>query len=113
MAKQLNDAAINRAANEVAEAGVRRDISDAREPGLRLRLTPAGSKTWVLACRDPMGRMRRFPLGAYPALSITEARAKARQTHQAVKYANADPIADRRRSRADGSAQREGLGTLR
>src|SRR5947209_18557829 len=65
MPVRLTETAIQSAARKVAEAGERRDLADAACPGLRLRLTPAGAKSWVLACRDRLGRMRRFPLGSY------------------------------------------------
>jgi integrase len=56
--------------------------------------------------------MRRFPLGRYPSMGISEARRDARALHTAVKHEGADPIADRRRERAIGQAARAGIGTL-
>ena len=113
MPVRLTDTAIAKATREVAEAEQRRDLADAACPGLRLRLTPAGGKSWVLACRDRLGRMRRFPLGDYPTVSLAAAREKARATHHAVKHEGADPIADRRRDRAMGEAAKAGEGTLK
>ncbi|MBE7157783.1 MAG: DUF4102 domain-containing protein, partial [Rhodospirillales bacterium] len=92
--------------------GGRRDLADALCPGLRLRLTPGGSKSWVLACRDRLGRMRRFPLGAFPEMGISAARDAARALHAKVKQEGADPVADRRKERAMGEAARQGAGTL-
>lgn len=112
MSLKLNEAAINKAGREVIASKVRRDLTDAGCVGLRLRLTPAGGKSWVLACRDGFNRMRRFPLGTYPALGISEARETARALHMKVKHEGADPVADRRRNRAAGDAAREGVGTL-
>jgi len=112
MTVRLTDTAISKATREVAAAGKRRDLSDAGCPGLRLRLTPAGAAAWVLACRDRQGAMRRFPLGSYPALGVSEARTKARALHHKVKQEGADPIAERRRERAMGEAARAGEGTL-
>ena len=63
----LTEPAIKRAIRESAVAG-RMELADAGCPGLRLRLTPSGSKTWVLACRDRIGRLRRFQLGRFPDL---------------------------------------------
>ncbi len=108
---RLTETAINRAIREVAE-GTRRDLADVNCPGLRLRLTPAGTASWVLACRDRLGRMRRFPLGAYPNMGISEARGEARALHARVKKEGADPVADRRRDLAIGAAAKAGLGTL-
>ena len=65
MPVRMTETAINKAIREVAN-GNRRDLADAGCPGLRLRLTPGGAATWVLACRDRHGRMRRFPLGRIP-----------------------------------------------
>jgi hypothetical protein len=77
MPVRLTETAIDRAIREVAE-GARRNLTDATCPGLRLRLTPAGAASWVLACRDRLGRMRRFPLGTFPDMGISEARGEAR-----------------------------------
>jgi integrase len=111
MAVRLTETAINRAIREVAE-GTRRDLTDAACPGLRLRLTPAGAASWVLACRDRLGRMRRFPLGTFPDMGISEARGEARALHTRVKREGADPVADRRRDLAIGAAAKAGIGTL-
>jgi integrase len=56
--------------------------------------------------------MRRFPLGGYPALGISEARNEARGLHIRVKHEGADPIAERRHDRAVGAAAKAGEGTL-
>ena len=111
MPVRLTETAIHKAIREVA-VGARRDLADAGCPGLRLRLTPAGSATWVLACRDRQGRMRRFPLGGYPDKGIGEARTEARSLHSRVKLEGADPVAERRRERAMGAAAKAGVGTL-
>jgi integrase len=107
----LTETAISKATREVASS-TRRDLADAGCPGLRLRLTPGGAATWVLACRDRHGRMRRFPLGSYPTLGISEARNEARSLHTRVKQDGADPIAERRHDRAVGAAAKAGEGTL-
>jgi hypothetical protein len=111
MPVRMTDTAINKAMKAVAE-GTRRDLADAGCPGLRLRLTPAGTATWVLACRDRQGRMRRFPIGSYPAKGVSEARIAARALHTRVKHDGADPVAERRRERAIGEAAKAGIGTL-
>ena len=108
---RLTETAISKAIREVS-AGTRRDLADAGCPGLRLRLTPAGAATWVLACRDRQGRMRRFPVGRYPDKGISEARSEARALHTRVKQDGADPVAERQRDRAMGAAARAGIGTL-
>jgi integrase len=56
--------------------------------------------------------MRRFPLGSYPDMGISEARGEARALHTRVKRDGADPVADRRRDLAIGAAAKAGMGTL-
>jgi Arm domain-containing DNA-binding protein len=106
MPVRMTETAIIKAIREVA-AGARRDLADAVCPGLRLRLTPRGAATWVLACRDRYGRMRRFLLGTYPTIGISE----ARNLHTRVKRDKADPIAERRNDRAVGAAAKAGGAT--
>ena len=112
MAVRLTETAIAKATRETPEKG-RRDLADAACPGLRMRFAASGGRTWVLACRDRLGRMRRFPLGSYPAMGIADAREAARTLHGQVKHQGADPVADRRRERAMGAAARQGIGTLK
>ena len=111
MPVRLTETAIQGAARKVATAG-RMDLSDAVLPGLRLRLTAAGGRSWVLACRDTLGRMRRFPLGEYPTMGIADAREAARAMRAEVRR-GADPVAERKRHRTIGRAAREGIGTLK
>ena len=56
--------------------------------------------------------MRRFPLGSFPAMSISDARHAARAMHTKVKRDGVDPVADRRRDRTIGRAAKQGVGTL-
>ncbi len=112
MTVRLTETAIAKAVRELP-AGGRRDLADAGCPGLRLRLTSAGGRSWVLACRDGLGRMRRFPLGTYPAMGIGDARDAARGLRDRVKHEGADPVADRRKQRAIGAAAKDGIGTLK
>jgi integrase len=108
---RLTETAIKKAIRDAAD-GTRRELADLGCPGLRLRLTPSGAARWVLACRDRLGRMRRFSLAPYPGMGISEARSEARALHTRVKREGADPIADRRRDLAIGAAARAGFGTL-
>jgi len=111
MPVRLTETAISRAVRDVSDSGARRDLADAGCLGLRLRVTPAGGKSWVLACRDRLGRMRRFPLGSFPDMGVSEARDEARAMRAKVK-AGADPVADRRRDLAIGRDAKAGIGTL-
>lgn len=47
-------------------------------PGLSLRVTDSGAKYWVLRLCDE-GRRRDLGVGSYPSISLSEARAKARE----------------------------------
>jgi hypothetical protein len=108
---RLTETAINKAIRDVVADGARRDLADATCPGLRLRLTPAGAANWVLACRDRLGRMRRFPLGSFPDMGVSDARGEARALQTKGKKEGTDLVADRRRDLAIGAAAREGVGT--
>jgi integrase len=54
----------------------RKDIYDAVQRGLGLRLSPSGTKTWF-AMRRVNGRMKRVTLGRYPDIGLAEARMQA------------------------------------
>lgn len=104
---RLTEPAIAKALREAAESGARRDLADATQPGLRMRVTPAGTGTWVLACRDRAGRFRRFQIGRWPAMTISEARGEARGLHHRVRQQGADPVAERRAEREKAAAEAE------
>jgi len=60
------------------------DIFDAITPGLSLRMTKSGSKSWVVNYRSPVERdrrgqskVKRFTLGKYPQLNLAVAREEA------------------------------------
>jgi integrase len=107
----MTDTAISAAAKRAATEGRRIGLVDAVQEGLWLRVTPAGARSWVLGIRDTHGAQRRFPLGSYPAMGISDAREAARAMRAQVR-AGADPIAESRRKRAAAQSAREGIGTL-
>ena len=53
MPVRLTETAISKAVGDASESGTRRNLADAGGLGPRLRLTPAGGNSWVLACREP------------------------------------------------------------
>ncbi len=113
----ITETAINKAKRDASVDKVRRELSDHGKgsvPGLRLRVGPSGIASWVLGCRDREGRIRRFPIGQWPAVGLSRARDEARELHVKVKKGGegADPIAERRRDLAMGEAARAGVGTL-
>lgn len=77
-------------------------------PGLMLQLTPSGGKTWLL--RTKVGERRReIGLGGFPAVSLAEARDKAREMRAKIE-AGIDPVEERKAARAALIAmQRRGL----
>ena len=115
----LTESAIARARAEAVSSGVRAELADAKHAGLRLRITPPSRLNdevrsgWYLTCRDRMGRMRRFPLGLYPQMGVSEARDAARTLLVKVRHEGADPIRDRQRDRAIGKDAAAGVGTLK
>lgn len=56
---------------------VRTDFADARAPGLSLRVTPAGSKTWAVRGTAADGSKQRLTIGSYPGMSLKDARIRA------------------------------------
>jgi integrase len=110
---KLTDQAINKAGKDAEADGERRELSDAGCPGLRIRITPNGTRSWVLGMRDKLGNPRRFPLGNHPTLGISGAREAAREMRHKVQREGADPIAEKRRGIALGKDARKGVGTLK
>ena len=72
MAKvNLTDRAVTAAK---ADQGQRLEIWDALTPGLCLRVTDAGVKSWVLRYRTPDGRQPRFKIGDASRMGLRAAR---------------------------------------
>ena len=73
--------------------------------GLMLLIQPSGSKSWALKYRHE-GRERRMGLGAYPTISLAEARKKRDEHRAAIISEGIDPQVqrrlDRRKSEQDG-----------
>jgi integrase len=60
------------------------DYFDERTSGLGLRVSAAGRKSWFVMYRHA-GRLRRYTLGTYPPLGLSDARDKARELlHEAA-----------------------------
>lgn len=107
----LTETAISKAVQTAASGG-RVELSDSGCPGLRIRISSGGNRTWVLACRDRLGKMRRFNLGRHPEMGLSAARSAARALHAEVKLRGADPIADRRKEKADAKAATSAVNSL-
>jgi integrase len=72
----------------------RLELYDYEVPGLTLRVTATGAKSWSLQYRHH-GALRRMTLGQYPGLSIKEARERAREARGAVQRGS-DPVEEKK-----------------
>jgi hypothetical protein len=79
--------------------GKRTDYLDSGCPGLILRVSATGGRSWSVLYRH-RGRKRRYTLG--PALKLAAARAEARRI-LAVAALGGDPEGDKRSGRLDGA----------
>jgi integrase len=80
----------------------RLELADDDTPGLSLRLTPNGARTWSVRYRvegGRAGRMRRLTLGSLAVLSLAEARKKAREALNGVAFKGTDPAEEKQRDR--------------
>lgn len=73
----------------------RTEISDESCSGLRVRVGPTGSKTFLFKGRNKNGQLKTVTLGTYPELSLKEARAKAEQIRKML-LSGEDPVTIKR-----------------
>lgn len=96
MAKEvLTDRSV---AGAKAEPGKRLEIWDAKMPGLCLRVTDSGVKTFVYRYRAADGRQPRFTIGKLPAITLKDARDRAADLARDVAKGG-DPATARRKAR--------------
>lgn len=86
--------------------GRRLEVRDAKVPGLVLRVTPTGAKSWSLQFRRKgHNSTLRLTLGTFPETGIARARERARDARR-MRDEGGDPIAAKRaqeiREQADG-----------
>ena len=63
----------------------RAEFRDGHTRGLVLRVTPNGTKSWaVIYRRKSDARKRRYTIGAYPAISLADARTQAQAALAAI-----------------------------
>ncbi len=86
-AKQLTEPGIKKMAK--AKPGQRREVYDKLAPGLALRVTDRGTKTWAVHYRYG-GKHQRITLGEWPSLRLEDARDEVRNVRGWVK-AGVDP----------------------
>jgi integrase len=87
-----------------AAPGERLELWDLRTPGLCLRVTERGLKTFVLRYRASDGSQPRFKLGRFPHMSLRSARIEAGRIRGEVEDGR-DPAASRRRAKVAADAQ--------
>ncbi|PRY23157.1 site-specific recombinase XerD [Aliiruegeria haliotis] len=75
----------------------RLELTDTKCRGLNFRYTAKGERTWSIRLKVH-GRDRRFVLGHYPAMSLSDARDTAGRLRAEVT-AGRDPVAERREAR--------------
>lgn len=73
---------------------------DTRVPGLQLRVTSAGSKTFSVYRRTKAGQPERVTLGKFPAMTIEQARQQAAQVNAEIS-SGASPAVVRRSLKAE------------
>lgn len=91
----INDTSI-RSIKPPAKGAV--DYFDDLTPGLSLRVTSKGFRTWTVFYRDKNGRQRRLSLGRYAAVKLVDARELAREAQRSVAKGG-DPVVEKRAAR--------------
>lgn len=84
------------------------ELVDGAVPGLRVRITPAGTRSWSLNIRAK-GKMRRFEVGQ--GLGLSEARQKAENLRSRIKDGQ-DPTAEKRAIRHGAKLASKNIGTF-
>ena len=65
---------------------------------LGIRVSPKGKKSWFLMYRLPAGQVKRYPLGTYPVMILSDARKVAKKAMVFVADGN-DPAMARKKYR--------------
>src|SRR5687767_13963602 len=103
--KKLTEAAVARIK---PPASGRLQVPDGHLTGLWLRVTDKGVKSWSVLYRANGGPVRRFTLGRWPAVGVSEARALARDALLTAAKVQ-DPAASRRAEREQSSDRFEAV----
>lgn len=86
-----------------ADPGQRLELHDAMTPGLTLRVTDNGVKSWVLRYRTLDGRARRHKLGDAKRMTLKAARLEAGRLKDVIGKGS-DPLAERQAAAAAAKA---------
>lgn len=92
---------------EAAKAlgGRRTEYPDTKVPGLALRVTPAGAKSWTLRYRTAEAKQRRLNLGGFPAVGLSKAREEATKA-LGVVAGGSDPAGAKQAARAAAKSRK-------
>jgi integrase len=101
--KRLTDLTIERF--PAAAEGTRDEHLDAAVPGLKLRVTDTGAKSWSLLYRH-RGRLRRLTLGTFPRVTTKAAHDLARAAFRQLT-AGTDPAEAKRQAREQADEEKE------
>ena len=94
MKKRLTDRFVQTAAPPTSGREVYIDIA---APGLELRVSSHGGKSWSIRYRPRGGERKRMTYGSYPAISLGEARARAKEIAAAAARGVDLPNAEERK----------------
>ena len=79
-------------------------------PGLQLQVSPTGARSWIL--RVKVGAKRRdMGLGAYPGVTLAQAREKARHARELIEQGQ-DPVLQRERKQSKLRAEQASIITF-
>src|SRR5665213_892237 len=98
----VNDAQI-KAAKQVGRWQKEYPVKDS--PGLFLRVSPVGVKSWTLRYRNVAGQQRRLTLGSYPDVTLAVAREKAAKRRAEIGD-RIDPAQIKKVERVEAKARR-------
>ena len=71
-------------------------VADSEAQGLSLRITPTAAKSWLVRFRLPRQPQTACVVGPYPAISLAEARERARDIVTAAKKGRDLPAEEKR-----------------
>ena len=71
-------------------------VADSEAQGLSLRITPTGAKSWLVRFQLPRQPQTACVVGPYPAISLAEARERARDIVTAAKKGRDLPVEEKR-----------------
>lgn len=68
---------------------------DSDDIGFLIQVYPSGAKSFAVNYRDKYNRLKRYTIGRYPAVTVQQARKRARELLAGIMINDADPAAER------------------